>query len=154
MKVRSRGIELDLPPGWEAEIDDGSGEATGGPDSEVLTPRTHIANFPMPPVRGDFGSGAVEQMIDGDVLICVLEEATDAVGSRLHGHAGVPRVAADDFSPQAMQRPLKGQSGAQVFFHDHGRAFVLYVVVGSHRSRDSLIDGINRVLGGITFTDG
>ena len=32
----------------------------------VLTPRVHIANFPMPPVRGDFGSGAVEQMIDGD----------------------------------------------------------------------------------------
>ncbi|HAS12059.1 MAG TPA: hypothetical protein DCS55_16315 [Acidimicrobiaceae bacterium] len=152
MKVRSRGIELDLPPGWEAEIDGGAGEGTGAPSGEVLTPRTHIANFPMPPVRGDFGSGAVEQMIDGDVLLCLLEEAGEAVGSRLHGHAGIPRLAAGDFSPQAMQRPLKGQSGAQVFFHDQGRAFVLYVVVGSHLSRASRIDAINQVLAGITLT--
>lgn len=153
MKVRSRGIELELPSGWEAEIDDGAGEGTGVPSSTVLTPRTHIANFPMPPVRGDFGSGAVEQMIDGDVLVCLLEEAGDAVGSNLHGHAGIPRLAASDFSPNAMQRPLKGQSGAQIFFHDQGRAFVLYVVVGSHLSRASQIDGINRVLGGMTFHD-
>jgi hypothetical protein len=151
MKVRSRGIELDLPPGWEAEIDGGAGEGTGAPSSEVLTPRTHIANFPMPPVRGDFGSGAVEQMIDGDVLICLLEEAADAVGSSLHRQTGVPRLTAGDFSPQAMQRALKGQSGAQVFFHDRGRAFVLYVVVGSHLSRAARIDAINQVLAGITF---
>jgi hypothetical protein len=151
MNVRSRGIELDLPPGWEAEIDDGAGEGTGAPSSEVLTPRTHIANFPMPPIRGDFGSGAVEQMIDGDVLICLLEEAGEAVGSRLHGRSGIPRIRAKDFSPQAMQRPLRGQSGAQVFFHDEGRAFVLYVVLGSHLSRASRIDAINEVLAGITL---
>lgn len=152
MKVKARGIELELPPGWEAEIDGGAGEGTGAPSSEVLTPRTHIANFPMPPVRGDFGSGAVEQMIDGDVLLCLLEEAGEAVGSRLHGRAGIPRVSATDFSPQAMQRPLRGQSGAQVFFHEQGRAFVLYVVVGSHLSRASRIDAINQVLAGITLT--
>ena len=151
MKVRSRGIELDLPPGWEAEVDGGAGEGTGAPSSEVRTPRTHIANFPMPPVRGDFGSGAVEQMIDGDVLLCLLEEAGDAVGSRLHGRAGLPRVSAGDFSPQAMQRPLRGQSGAQKFFHADERAFVLYVVLGSHLSRTSRIDVINEVLAGITF---
>jgi hypothetical protein len=151
MKVRSRGIELDLPPGWEAEVDGGAGEGTGAPSSEVLTPRTHIASFPMPPVRGDFGSGAVEQMIDGDVLLCLLEEAGDAVRSRLHGRAGIPRVTAADFSPQAMQRPLRGQSGAQVFFHAEDRAFVLYVVLGSHLSRPSRIDAINEVLAGITL---
>ena len=50
-----------------------------------------------------------------------------------------------------MQRPLKGQSGAQVFFHDQGRAFVLYAVVGSHLSRASRIDAINEVLAGITL---
>lgn len=153
MKVRSRGIQLDLPAGWEAEIDRGAGAGTGAPSSEVLTPRTHIANFPLPPVRGDFGSGAVERMIDGDVLVCLLEEAADAVGSRLHGHRGIPRVTATDFSPQAMQRPLKGQSGTQVFFHDRDRAFVLYVVLGSHLSRASRIDEINQVLAGITLTD-
>lgn len=151
MKVVAPGITIELPRGWEAEVDQGAGEAA--PESEsVLTPRVHIANFPLPPVRGDFGSGAVERMIDGDVLICLLEEASVAVGSRLHSHRGIPRVLADDFSPDAMQRPLHGQSGTQVFFVDRQRAFVLYLVLGSHASRASRVDDINGVLEGITFT--
>lgn len=153
MTITAPGIRLDLPPGWEAEIDNGAGDPDTEVGEAVRTPRVHIANFPLPPVRGDFGSGAVEQMIDGDVLVCLLEESAGAVGSQLHGHAGLPKVMADDFSPDAMQRPLKGQSGTQVFFHDAGRAFVLYVVLGSHASRVSRIDAVNRVLAGITFTD-
>ena len=150
MRVTAPGISLDLPPGWEAEIDGGAGE--GAPESEpVTTPRVHIGNFPLPPVRGDFGSGAVEQMIGGDVLICLLEESTGAAGSQLHARQGVPRLAAGDFSPNAMQRPLQGQSGAQVFFSERGRAFVLYVVLGSHASRDSRVNDINTVLAGITI---
>ena len=152
MKVVAPGIELELPPGWEAEIDAGAGP--GGPGSErVLTPRVHIANFPLPPNRGDFGSGAVEQMIDGDALVCLLEESAVAVGSRLHSHRGVPRVLADDFSPDAMQRPLHGQSGTQVFFTERQRAFVLYVVLGSHASRATRVDDVNDVLAGITITN-
>ena len=152
MKVVAPGITLELPPGWEAEVDDGAGEQPEGTEA-VRTPRVHVSNFPLPPVRGDYGSGAVEQMIDGDALICLLEESSQAVDSQLHGHAGVPRVLADDFSPNAMQRPLKGQSGTQVFFHDSGRAFVLYVVLGSHASRASRVDAINQVLAGITIHD-
>ncbi len=150
MMLRGPGVTLDLPPGWEAEIDGGAGDST--PDGEsVTTPRVHIANFPLPPVRGDFGSGAVERMIDGDVLLCLLEESTSAVGSRLHDLAGLPQLRADDFSPNAMQRPLQGQSGTQKFFHVEGRAFVLYVVMGSHRSRLALLDDVNAVIAGITI---
>jgi hypothetical protein len=150
MNVTAPGITLVLPPGWEAEVDAGAGEPQ--PDAEsVLTPRVHIANFPLPPVRGDYGSGAVEQMIDGDVLVCLLEESPTAAGSALHGHEGMPRILADDFSPAAMQRPLQGQSGTQVFFHTGGRAFVLYVVMGSHASRASLVDEVNDVLAGISL---
>ncbi len=154
MTITAPGIRLDLPLGWEAEIDDGAGDPADEVEAEtVRTPRVHMANFPLPPVRGDFGSGAVEQMIDGDVLVCLLEESAGAVDSQLHGHTGIPRILADDFSPNAMQRPLKGQSGTQVFFHVDGRAFVLYVVLGSHASRASRIDVVNRVLAGVTFTD-
>lgn len=150
MKVDSPGISLDLPPGWEAEIDGGAGESEPGTES-VTTPRVHIANFPLPPVRGDFGSGAVERMIDGDVLICLLEESGEAVGSRLHELDGIPQMQASDFSPHAMQRPLQGQSGSQKFFHRAGRAFVLYVVLGSHLSRTAALGGLNEVLAGITI---
>ena len=152
MKVTAPGIVLDLPPGWEAEVDDGAGESA--PESEsVRTPRVHIANFPMPPLRGDFGSGAVEQMIGGDALVCLLEESPGAAGSRLHSRTGVPRLSPGDFSPNAMQRPRHGQSGTQVFFTEGERAFVLYVVLGSHASRVSVVPEVNAVLDGITITD-
>lgn len=148
MKVTAPGITIDLPPGWEAEIDGGAGE--GDPAAAgVRTARVHIGNFPLPAVRGDFGSGAVEQMIGGDALVCLLEESPSAAGSELHAHQGMPRISAEQFSPDAMQRPLPGQSGTQVFFTEHGRAFVLYVVLGSHASRASMVGEINTVLAGI-----
>lgn len=151
MKVTAPGITIDLPPGWEAEIDSGAGVEDRGATG-VQTPRVHIGNFPLPAVRGDFGSGAVEQMIGGDALICLLEESSAAAGSELHSHRGIPRLTPEQFSPNAMQRPLHGQSGTQVFFSEKGRAFVLYVVLGSHGSRASKVPEINDVLSRITIS--
>lgn len=152
MKITAPGIRMHLPPGWEAEIDGGAGDAPEGTETP-RTPRVHIANFALPGVRGDFGSNAVERMIDGDAMICLLEEASTAAGSRLHQHQGIPTVRAEDFSPQAMQRALPGQSGTQYFFSDGDRAFVLYLAIGSHLSRAAIVPEINEVLAGIEFTD-
>ncbi len=151
MTIDAEGIRLVLPPGWEAEIDSGSGQAEE--ESVALaTPRVHLANFALPPVRGDFGSGAVERMVGGDVLICLLEESPEVIGSRLFDVEGIPRITADDFATDGMQRPIVGQSGAQKFFHVNGRAFALYIVVGSHLSRASFVDEINMILAGLELT--
>ncbi|MFP5321841.1 MAG: hypothetical protein ACLGIC_08325 [Acidimicrobiia bacterium] len=150
MKLDAPGITLDLPPGWEAEVDGGSGQ----PDPDAprpRTPRTHIANFPLRADRGDYGSFAVEEMPRGGALICLLEEAAPAAGSRLHGLDGVPRLSASDFSPDAMQRPQAGRSGAQAFFHVGDRAFVLYVVIAERLNRAAQVDEVNRVLAGVTI---
>jgi len=150
MKLDAPGITLDLPPGWEAEVDGGSGETP--PDApRPRTPRTHIANFALPPDRGDYGSFAVEQMPRGGALICLLEEGAPAAGSPLHGHDGLPRLTTADFSPDAMQRPQAGRAGAQAFFHVGGRAFVLYVVIAERLNRAAQVDEVNRVLDGITI---
>lgn len=151
MRVDGPGITFEVPAGWEVEIDSGAGVAEDGVET-VRTPRVHIANFPLPPVRGDFGSGAVEQMIDGDVLLCLLEESGAAAGSRLHGTLGVPALREHDFDPQSMQRPRRGQSGAQKFFSVDDRAFVLYAALGSHASRRSLVPQVNEILASIRLT--
>lgn len=150
MIVQSNGISMDLPPGWEAEVDGGGGDPEPGAQA-LETPRVHIANFPLPAVRGDFGSGAVERMIDGDAIICLLEESGDAVGTAVYAHEGIPRLTAADFAPNRMQRPLKGQAGTQKFFSVGDRAFVLYVAIGAHTSRGSLVHDVNGVLDGITI---
>ena len=48
-------------------------------------------------------------------------------------------MAPSDFSPTAMPRAMPGRTGAQWFFSLGGRAFCLYVVLGSHAERADLL---------------
>lgn len=149
MRFSAPGITIDLPPGWEAEVDAGAGMATG--DAPTLrTPRTHVANFALPTVRGDFGSGAVDVMRGGDTLICLLEEDPAMARSRAASASSMPVLSPADFSPHAMQRPRSGQSGTQSFLRlAGGRSFVLYVVLAEQLDRRSQVDEVNRVLASI-----
>jgi hypothetical protein len=81
-----------------------------------------------------------------DVLICLLEHEPAATGTALFRRAGIPRLTSAMFSPQTMQRALPGMSGAQRFFQEAGRAFCLYVVVGSHRTRGPLVRAADDVV--------
>ena len=56
----------------------------------------------------------------------------------VHEQSGIPRaLSPDDFSPGVLQRAIRGQAGVQRFFHEPGRAFCLYVVLGSFARRAS-----------------
>jgi uncharacterized surface protein with fasciclin (FAS1) repeats len=55
-------------------------------------------------------------------------------------------LAADDFSPSVLQRTIRGQAGVQQFFQDSGRAFCLYVVLGSFANRRKVVAAVNGVL--------
>ena len=60
---------------------------------------------------------------------------------------GVPwPLAADDFSPDTLQRGISGQSGLQRFFVADGRPFCLYVVLGRETDRGPLVAQCNAVL--------
>jgi hypothetical protein len=109
----------------------------------------HLGTFPLPQGRGDFGSGAVEIMRADDLLVVLFEYGPESVGTALFSRSGVPRVAATDFAPNNMQRPIAGQSGAQYFFNQSGRAFCLYVVLGAHARRQELVPEVNQVLAGL-----
>lgn len=139
------GIRVQVPQGWE-------GAVTGG-DFQVLSDGArrptvmHLASFPMPAQRGDFGSGAVELMSTGDILMVLFEYGPESAGTPLFRHQGIPRpLAARDFDRNTLQRPLPGQSGSQLFFTEKGRAFCLYVVLGSHIDRADLLPAVNAVL--------
>lgn len=151
MRVEANGIRADLPPGWEGEIVVRRADATTAAE-EDLQPVAHLANFPLPPERGDFGSNAVEIMRADDLLVCVVEYDRASSSSELFASEGVPTVTPDDFSPESMQRALPGQSGAQRFFHVGDRAFCLYVVLGAHARRAASVDAVNEVLAGLDLS--
>ncbi len=150
--LTSGGVSVGLPTGWEGEIFNRApelgGRSLGGPaaDTEIARNVIHLANFALPAERGDFGSGAVELMSTGAVLVILFEHGPESVDTPLFARSGVPQLTADEFHPQQMQRTLSGQSGRQVFFNVAGRAFCLYVVLGAHRQREVLVPLVNEVL--------
>ncbi len=154
-ELRGGGVAVQLPSGWEGEIFDRTptlgNRSLGGPagDTEVARNVIHLANFALPNQRGDFGSGAVELMNSGAVMVILFEHGPESVDTPLFARSGIPVLTADEFHPQQMQRTLQGQSGRQIFFNHNGRAFCLYVVLGSHRQRQVLVDVVNQVLANV-----
>lgn len=144
-RLEKAGIGVELPGGWEGSISGGDFAllADGARQPTVM----HLASFPLPAERGSFGSGAVELMGNLDVLIVLFEYGPDSVGTALFAQEGIPRnLLARQFDRNALQRPLPGQSGLQQFFTHKGRAFCLYVVLGSHVDRQDVIPQLNAVL--------
>ncbi len=158
-RLADGGISVELPRGWDGQIraagqgrreahQEAAADAADAEPSAAAHGRVlHAATFALPAERGDYGSGAVEAMGGSDVLVCLLEHEPEAVGTALFRRHGVPRLTPAMFSPQTMQRTLPGMAGAQHFFQVDGRAFCLYVVVGSYRTRVPLVraaDGVAR----------
>lgn len=160
-------LRVDVPPGWEGEIyarGDG-GEMTAAPPSSTtqgfgtasvapaLEGRTfvHLATFPLPAERADYGNGAVQMMGPHDIFIALLEHEPGAAATAQFAAQGIPRLTADDFRTDVLHRTLPGHSGYQRFFHIGTRAFCLYVVLGSHWERADLVPRVNEMLEGLTI---
>jgi hypothetical protein len=176
-QVRADGVAIGLPHGWEGQIrhcDEDPNVAVGRADAvpggevpvagdvgtlsapEIPPPRVllHAANFALPADRGDYGSGAVEAMGRRHVFVSLIEFDRSDAGSALFARTGVPRrLRAGDFDPNALQRPLPGQGGHQSFFTEAGRAFCLYVVIGSYRLAGMLVPVVNDILATIEIDE-
>lgn len=153
MEIEAHGIRAELPRGWEGRITRRRAGATSGPrrgtervEAEDTGPVLHMANFALPEDRGDFGSGAVDVMGTGHLLVVVVEYGADSVATALFPVVDrVPRLTTRMFSPQALQRVQRGQAGAQRFFTLNDRAFCLYSVVGDQRDASRLARTANDV---------
>jgi hypothetical protein len=141
----SQGLSVTLPPGWEARIRRRPVTQAG----ERTFPVLHLASFPLPDERDDFGGNVTSRMRASDVFVTLFEYGPESVGQRLFAAQGVPRVAPGMFASQRLQRPLPGQVGCQQFFTEGGRAFCLYVVSGSRASLPQAVARVNAALGAL-----
>jgi hypothetical protein len=159
----AHGIEVSLPTGWEGrlfrrprdgEVAAADAHVEGAPAApqETTNAVLHASTIAVPPGVGDFASGAVDKLGNDDVFVVLFEYDPSSADTALFRSAGIPRtLAADDFSPNVMQRAIRGQAGVQRFFHDQGRAFCLYVVIGSFARRRELVKKVNAVLATLTI---
>ena len=134
-RIAHQGLAVLTPRGWDARIY----RRTPGHDGEVTRPVLHVADFPLPAVRGDYGSGAVEIMGPDNVFLSLIEFDPAEATSPLFQDPRPTRLTAGEFGPNKLQRGLPGQAGGQFFFTEHGRAFCLYVVIGSYAKRSGLV---------------
>jgi hypothetical protein len=147
VRISSFGLAVDVPSGWEARIR----RLVQAGDGFRAHPVLHAADFALPEERGDFGSGAVETMRPSEAFIALIEYDPSSAGTRLFSSdVAMPlQLHTDDFSPQQLQRTIRGQAGKQTFFVDGGRAFCLYVVLGSMANRHHAVPRVNAILSAI-----
>jgi hypothetical protein len=154
--VELEGVAVDVPTGWDANVyrrpteehHDSLQNATTQLTAEATTHVVlHLATFSLPEGRGDYGGGAVELMGPSDALVVLFEFHPDSTATALFAQEGIPwPVRPQDFDPNQMQRPLPGQGGLQHFFQESGRAFCLYVALGSLANRAVLVPLVNQAL--------
>jgi len=154
----AHGIEVSLPTGWEGrlfrrprdgEVATADAHIEGEPAApqETTNAVLHASTIAVPPGVGDFASGAVDRLGPDDLFVVLFEYDPSSADTELFRSAGIPRtLSADDFSPNVMQRAIRGQAGVQKFFNDQGRAFCLYVVIGAFARRKELVKRVNQVL--------
>lgn len=156
-QLSGHGLSIGLLPQWEgriyrrtvggaqAAVRPGQPHPAGWP-GEQSHPILHLANFPLPANRGDYGTGAVERMGPQHIFLALLEFGADCLGTALYAPVGLPRLTAGQFNPNGMQRRVAGQAGCQHFFTEADRPFCLYAVIGSHRQAVALTKQVNAVL--------
>lgn len=144
-RLERSGVGVEVPVGWEGAISGGGFElmADGAREPTVM----HLGSFPLPVERGSFGTGASELMSTRDVFIALFEYGPESAGTPLFAAQGIPRrLQAREFDRDALLHVVPDQSGLQHFFTHRGRAFCLYVVLGSHLDRADLLPQVNAVL--------
>ena len=140
--IAAHGVRLDVPSGWEGRI------VRRAPVNPLEQSRAvvHLASFPMPEARGDFGVGVTELMRRGDVFVTLFEYGPESVGTPMFAAKGIPTLTTDMFGPRRLQRTLPGQIGCQLFFTADRRPFCLYVVVAGRLHLRPAVAQVNAML--------
>src|SRR5262249_25074044 len=84
-RLAAHGVAVDVPRGWEGRIL----RRTAANPAEQSRTVMHVASFPLPEARGDFGVGVTELMRSGDVFVSLFEYGPESLGQPLFAAQGV-----------------------------------------------------------------
>lgn len=156
-RLAAHGLAVTVLPGWDVRIERRDQAAVLAPGSDwpmsgFVHPTVHAATSTLPTTRGDYGSGYVEKMTPSDVFVCLVEFDHEAGDTAMFEEGQPTSLRPGTFHPEAQQRVIPGMCGTQRFFAAGGRAFCLYVVLGSWVNRKALTARANALLSTIEIT--
>ena len=160
-RLDAHGLSCEVPRGWDVRIEQRpqstvttpASDAPDAPMGGFVHPTLHAATSPLPPNRGDYGSGYVEIMKATDVFVCLAEFDHEAGATAMFLDGQPTALRSADFHPEAQQRVIAGMCGTQRFFTTNGRALCLYVVLGSWVQRRSLVPVVSSFISTIGIPD-
>jgi hypothetical protein len=142
MILAKQGISIDLPRGWE-----GRAFIPALPAAALTFPVLHAATFALPPDDSSFAGRLAEAMGPVGTLLSLVEYDPALARDALFREHHLPiSMRLGDLSPAALQVRRAGHAGAQRFFSAAGRAFCLYVIVGSGGDATGSVRRLNEVL--------
>lgn len=150
-RISAYGLSCAALPGWDIRIEQRAQSTVPAPGSDLpmggfVHPILQAGTSAMPALRGDYGSGYVERMTPADVFVCLGEFDPEAGAEAMFDDGMPAALRPSDFHPDAQQRVIAGMCGTQRFFTTGGRAFCLYVVLGSWLQRKALTATANSLL--------
>ena len=142
MRLAKQGISVDLPPGWE-----GRAFLPSAPPPALNFPVLHAASVAMPPDDSSYAGRLASAMGSSGTLLSLVEFDPALAGDALFREGRLPlSLALADMSPASLQVRRPGHAGTQRFFAAAGRAFCLYVIVGTGTDAAGRIRALNAVL--------
>lgn len=145
-QISAYGVSVNVPTAWECRIL--RRNAVGAERSHGVV---HLANFPLPEQRDDFGANLTSTMGPRDVFVVLFDYGPEAANQPLFRAQGRPTLELAHFRSRGMQRPLPGQFGSQQFFTENGRGFCLYVVAGSGAALSTATTDVNASVHAMTI---
>jgi hypothetical protein len=141
-RLSSHGIAIDVPTGWEGRM--------FVPDLDppaINLPILHLTDAVLTVERSSYAPELAARAGGTGILVALLEFDHRLADVGLYEPQGLHLpLTRDRFHPKALQFPSRVQEGHQRFFSQGGRAFCLYVVLGTGRGADQRLADANRAL--------
>jgi hypothetical protein len=141
-RLSSHGIAITVPKGWEGRI--------FVPDLDppaINLPILHLTDTVLTTERSSYAPELAARAGGTGILVALLEFDNTLADVGLYEPQGLRLpLTRERFHPKALQFPSRVQEGHQWFFSEGGRAFCLYVVLGTGRGVDRRLAEANRAL--------
>jgi hypothetical protein len=146
--LSGHGLAIRVPANWEGRI-----FVPSLPPPAVNLPVLHLTNAVLPMARSTYAPELAAQAGSTGALVALVEFEPRLADRGLYAPRGigVPLRRAR-FHTRALQVPNPSQEGHQRFFSEGGRAFSLYVVLGTGEGADWRLRVVNSALATLRIT--
>ncbi|MEZ5239255.1 MAG: hypothetical protein R2716_10010, partial [Microthrixaceae bacterium] len=93
-RISAHGLSVEVPSGWHGAITRSLADSASADEADggSVNPVMHVATFPLPRVRGDFGGDFLATMGPDDLFVALVEYDEGSVHSALFEHEGMRAI--------------------------------------------------------------